>query len=144
RPVIQRIMTEGAGVLRSAASLAEAAAGLDALAAEAADGRRPRQRSEDAGHGAAGKTGQPGVESWETTNLHLVARALVAAAQRRTETRGCHWREDHPGRDDVRWSRHLVLSLLPGGARSSPLPEGAGAGAAPAEEAPKAPHHGDS
>ena len=31
----------------------------------------------------------------------LVARVLVAAARRREETRGCHWREDRPDRDDA-------------------------------------------
>ncbi|QPP07214.1 L-aspartate oxidase [Streptomyces bathyalis] len=94
RPDIQRIMTGGAGVLRSEASLAEAAARLDALPA-----------------GTAHKPADPGVETWETANLHLVARVLVAAALRRTETRGCHWREDHPGRDDAAWRRHLVIGV---------------------------------
>ncbi|MEU8349859.1 hypothetical protein, partial [Streptomyces sp. NPDC048845] len=25
--------------------------------------------------------------------------------------RGCHWREDHPDRDDSGWRRHLVVRL---------------------------------
>ncbi|PLW65897.1 L-aspartate oxidase, partial [Streptomyces sp. DJ] len=37
--------------------------------------------------------------------------ALVAAARRREETRGCHWREDRPDRDDAAWRRHLLLRL---------------------------------
>nr|WP_206322922.1 L-aspartate oxidase [Streptomyces sp. HNM0575] len=94
RPVIQRVMTSGAGVLRSAASLADAAARLEALPAATAH-----------------KPADPGVETWETANLHLVARVLVAAALRREETRGCHWREDRPHRDDASWSRHLVVGL---------------------------------
>ncbi|MCP9961625.1 L-aspartate oxidase [Streptomyces somaliensis] len=100
RPRVQQVMTLGAGVLRSAAGLAEAAERLDAVddGAFAGDGR-----------GAAG----PGVESWETTNLLCVARALVAAARSREETRGCHWREDHPDRDDAAWRRHLVVRLRP-------------------------------
>jgi L-aspartate oxidase len=91
-------MTGGAGVLRSATSLSEAAALLDALPADTAH-----------------KPADPGVETWETANLHLVARVLVAAALRREETRGCHWREDHPARDDAAWSRHLVVGLLDAG-----------------------------
>ncbi|URN17143.1 MULTISPECIES: L-aspartate oxidase [Streptomyces] len=100
RTRVQHVMTLGAGVLRSAASLAEAAERLDAVHAEAlgADGR-----------GAAG----PGVEAWETTNLLCVARVLVAAARSREETRGCHWREDRPDRDDPAWRRHLVVRLRP-------------------------------
>ncbi|MCA1219492.1 L-aspartate oxidase [Streptomyces sp. 8L] len=95
RTRIQRTMSAGAGVLRSAESLRTAAAELDAV--------RPRE-----------KAAEPGVEAWETTNLLVVARALVAAARRREETRGCHWREDFPDRDDAHWRRHLVLGLAPG------------------------------
>ena len=39
--------------------------------------------------------------AWETTNLLTVGSALLAAAQEREETRGSHWREDHPDRDDT-------------------------------------------
>ncbi|MFV2120705.1 L-aspartate oxidase, partial [Streptomyces sp. Act-28] len=103
RARVQRVMTLGAGVLRSAASLAEAAEQLDAIHQEALGG----------GEGGGHKTAEPGVESWETTNLLCVARVLVAAARRREETRGCHWREDHPDRDDDAWRRHLVVRLAP-------------------------------
>ncbi|MFE4870129.1 L-aspartate oxidase [Streptomyces sp. NPDC056682] len=92
---VQRIMTAGAGVLRSADSLAEAADRLEAI--------------RDDEHKAA----VPGVEAWETTNLLLVARVLVAAAAAREETRGCHWREDRPDRDDASWQRHLVVRITP-------------------------------
>ncbi|MFE5870569.1 L-aspartate oxidase [Streptomyces roseifaciens] len=96
RPEIQRIMTEGAGVLRSRESLERAAAELARI-------------DED----AAAALEAPGTESWEATNLLLVARVLVAAALRREETRGCHWREDRPDRDDTAWRRHLLVTLLP-------------------------------
>ncbi|MDW6061654.1 L-aspartate oxidase [Streptomyces sp. FXJ1.4098] len=100
---IQRIMTAGAGVLRSAESLAHAAAQLERVHDEAADTLR-----------RDGKTAEPGVDTWEATNLLLVARVLVAAALRREETRGCHWREDRPDRDDPAWRRHLLVTLGPG------------------------------
>jgi L-aspartate oxidase len=83
RPELQRTMTEGAGVLRSADSLATTGKVLAALA----------DRTSSA----------PGPESWETTNLLTIATALVAAAERRAETRGSHWREDFPDRDDAHW-----------------------------------------
>ncbi|MFF4869972.1 L-aspartate oxidase [Streptomyces sp. NPDC000961] len=102
RTRIQRIMTNGAGVLRSEASLREAADALDALHEEAVAGG-----TDDS------KAAEPGVDSWETTNLLCVARVLVAAARRREETRGCHWREDRPERDDAHWRRHLVVRLTP-------------------------------
>ncbi|MFI8963616.1 L-aspartate oxidase [Streptomyces sp. NPDC053493] len=96
RRAVQRIMTRGAGVLRSAESLAEAAGALDLL-----------RRGAEEDHKAA----EPGVDAWETTNLLCVARVLVAAAAEREETRGCHWREDFPDRDDQDWRRHLVVRL---------------------------------
>ena len=83
-------MTLGAGVLRSAASLGQAARTLEALGA---------RRSQE-----------PSPEAWETTDLHTVATALVAAAARREETRGAHWREDFPDADDA-WRGHLVTTL---------------------------------
>ncbi|MER6117006.1 L-aspartate oxidase [Streptomyces sp. A0642] len=103
RGTIQRIMTRGAGVLRSADSLARAAEELEDL-----------HRSAFLKAGAAEpKVAVPGVEAWEVTNLLLVSRVLVAAARSREETRGCHWREDRPERDDENWRRHLVVRLTP-------------------------------
>ncbi|MFE7894169.1 L-aspartate oxidase [Streptomyces sp. NPDC057412] len=102
RFAIQRIMTEGAGVIRSEASLTEAAERIERLRAEARDALLEN-----------GKTAEPGVDTWEATNLLCVARALVAAARLRQETRGCHWREDRPDRDDTAWRRHIVVRLNP-------------------------------
>ncbi|GGW68800.1 L-aspartate oxidase [Streptomyces griseoloalbus] len=102
RFTIQRIMTRGAGVLRSEASLAQAADRLHQLHTDARDALDEN-----------GKTAEPGVDTWEATNLMCVARVLVAAARRREETRGCHWREDRPERDDTAWRRHIVVRLNP-------------------------------
>ncbi|CAM5464732.1 L-aspartate oxidase OS=Streptomyces albaduncus OX=68172 GN=FHS32_005349 PE=3 SV=1 [Streptomyces griseoloalbus] len=102
RFAVQRIMTRGAGVLRSEASLAEAADRLHRLHADARDALDEN-----------GKTAEPGVDTWEATNLLCVARVLVAAARQREETRGCHWREDRPERDDTAWRRHIVVRLNP-------------------------------
>jgi L-aspartate oxidase len=91
RADLQRAMTEGAGVLRDAGSLATTAKIVADLA----------QRRTDAA----------GPDTWETTNLVTISAALVDAADRRAETRGCHWREDYPARDDehwqVRWANRL-------------------------------------
>ncbi|MGC5536234.1 L-aspartate oxidase [Streptomyces sp. SR-10] len=102
RTAIQRTMTRGAGVLRSADSLAAAAEELEALHRDAA--------ADAEGPGGA-KAVVPGVDAWEVTNLLLVSRVLVAAAREREETRGCHWREDRPDRDDAHSRRHLVVRI---------------------------------
>ncbi|MDG4794335.1 L-aspartate oxidase [Micromonospora sp. WMMD1082] len=88
-PVLQRAMTRGAGVLRSATTLATTATELVELGA----GR-----------------GTPRTADWEATNLVTVAATLVAAAYARRETRGCHWREDY-GSADERWQGHLVGAI---------------------------------
>ncbi|MGW7444805.1 L-aspartate oxidase [Kitasatospora sp. NPDC054795] len=109
RAEIQRLMSRGAGILRSAASMADTAAGLALLAEQAY------------AHVAEEKPADPRVETWEAANLLLVATALVAAAAQREETRGCHWREDFPERDDAHWRRHLITTLAAtGGPVSTP------------------------
>lgn len=77
----------GAGVLRSHVSLQ---ATRDQLAAIATDDRRAC------------------TEEWENTNLLVVATLIARAADIRTETRGSHWRVDHPRRDDRRWRCRVV------------------------------------
>jgi L-aspartate oxidase len=99
RRELQEAMTAWVGVLRSAAGLAEAAILLDKL--------------------AGNTTELVDQESWETTNLLTVSTALAAAAALREETRGSHWREDFPDRDDNRWAGHFDSVLVDGTARVS-------------------------
>ena len=91
RRPMQQVMDVEAGVLRSADSLALAAGSLQRL-------------------GEAGGA-HPSTEDWETTNLHQIATVLVRHAQLREETRGSHWREDFPDRDDDRWRVRLVTRM---------------------------------
>ena len=44
----------------------------------------------------------------EAQNLCILAELLVEAAQLRRETRGVHWRTDHPTRDDAHFLAHIV------------------------------------
>lgn len=88
---MQQAMDADSGVLRSAASLERAASALAEV-------------------GMAGGA-RPSTEDWETTNLHQIASILVSHALRRQETRGSHWREDHPDRDDEHWRVRLVTRV---------------------------------
>ena len=90
RAELAHAMTTGAGVLRSKQSLADTGELLAELATRT--------------------TTIAGPAVWETTDLHAVATALVSAAARREETRGAHWREDHPDAADS-WRGHLVTTL---------------------------------
>ncbi|MFJ8000261.1 L-aspartate oxidase [Streptomyces sp. NPDC096310] len=113
RAGIQRVMSQGAGVLRSAASLEAAAAALEAVFQQAPPPGADHPTDPEPPAGSPGKAAVPGVDAWETTNLLCVARVLVATALERAETRGCHWREDRPERDDTDWRTHLVARLAP-------------------------------
>jgi L-aspartate oxidase len=94
RGPLQETMSTHAGVLRSATSLSAAVEDL----AKLGDGRS-----------------KANLDSWEATNLLTVAGALVAAAVRREETRGCHWRDDFPdARDEFRG--HFLAGIDPTGA----------------------------
>ncbi len=91
RRSMQQVMEIDAGVLRSADSLEHATKEL-------------------AEFGVA-TDAQPSTEDWETTNLHQISTLLVRQALMRQETRGSHWREDFPDRDDARWRVRLVSSV---------------------------------
>ena len=47
-------------------------------------------------------------DEWRHRNLMTVARLIARAALRREESRGGHYREDFPRRDDQRWKLHVV------------------------------------
>lgn len=90
RAELTEAMTAGAGVLRTAASLDATLAALDRIGNRASIAPNPL--------------------TWQTTNLHTVATALVTAAGCREETRGCHWREDY-AEADPSWHGHLLASI---------------------------------
>jgi L-aspartate oxidase len=98
RPDLQAVMTEQAGVLRTADGLATAVRELTALAE---------------------KAGEIETDAWEVTNLLTISTALAEAARLREETRGSHWREDFPGRDDERWAGHVDAQMTASGLRLS-------------------------
>ncbi|KAB2808213.1 L-aspartate oxidase [Pimelobacter simplex] len=91
RRELQETMSSRVGVLRSAPGLAEAGVVLDKLAGHAAE--------------------TVDQASWEATNLLTISAALADAAALRQETRGSHWREDFPERDDAHWAGHFDVRM---------------------------------
>jgi L-aspartate oxidase len=84
---VRRLMTERVGVVRSGEGLAEAVAELERLDGVPGDpgpGRR------------AVASGAPGPAAFEVANLVQLGRAVAELALRREESRGGHWRSDHP------------------------------------------------
>jgi len=87
RPALQELMSQHAAVTRSAAGLTTAAGSIAALAASLG-GAHPYEV--------------------ETRNLLTNAALMTAAALVREESRGTHFRNDHPERDDMAWRGHTV------------------------------------
>jgi L-aspartate oxidase len=94
RDELEELMTDRVGVLRSAEGLAEAAERLAKLAERTTD--------------------EVDQASWEATNLLTIGAGMAEAAARREETRGSHWRDDFPERDDERFAGHFDARLLDG------------------------------
>jgi succinate dehydrogenase flavoprotein subunit len=57
------------------------------------------------------------LEAVELGFLLDLAEALVVSARARTESRGGHFREDYPVRDDRNWLRHSLASRTAGGVK---------------------------
>jgi L-aspartate oxidase len=89
RDQLQRVMIEGAGVVRDAETLSRAGMAVDAMAA-ALGGAIPKDRAEG-----------------ELANLVTAAGALLRSAVVRRETRGAHARSDYPVASE-QWRRRII------------------------------------
>jgi L-aspartate oxidase len=90
RRQVASILWEGVGILRSATSLVASREELGHLAARIGSGLLHRRLL-------------------ETRNMALLGDAIAISAEYRTESRGAHYREDFPVRDDARWRRPTYL-----------------------------------
>jgi L-aspartate oxidase len=89
RETIQQVMSEFVGVNRTEEGLARAGAVLEELSGLLdVNLRRPAEL--------------------EVQNMITLATLTTHAARYRTESRGAHWRDDYPARDDGHWRVHTA------------------------------------
>ena len=98
---LQRTMDQHVGVVRNDAGLAEAIATLETMEADmlpvmtvASDDRIGNY---------------DWVEALEVSSMVRLGRAIAGAARLRTESRGAHYREDHPDPDDGAWRKNILI-----------------------------------
>jgi succinate dehydrogenase / fumarate reductase flavoprotein subunit len=106
RADLQTAMDRKAGVYRTDNLLEEMESDLDAL--------RERYRRVWVQDTSSGYNTDL-VEAVELGFLLDLAEALVVSARARTESRGGHFREDFPKRDDENWLKHSLAWKTPGG-----------------------------
>ncbi len=100
RNALQELMTERCSVFRDGKGLREALERLNEL----------KQRYETVmvdDHGKAFNTDI--MDAVELESLLGLAEAILVSADARKESRGAHFREDHPERDDVNWLQHTLI-----------------------------------
>ncbi|MCA1691177.1 MAG: succinate dehydrogenase flavoprotein subunit [Actinobacteria bacterium] len=101
RASLQAEMTDKASVFRTDESLSAVMATVDDLR-----DRFPEVTVDDKGS----RFNYDLTEALELGFLLDLAQALVAGARARTESRGAHFRDDFPKRDDAGWMRHSLVS----------------------------------
>lgn len=93
RASLKSLMGRLVGVQRDAAGLREAADQVDSFSAFV----MKRQFTEEVG--------------WELQNMLCCAQMMTRSALMRQESRGVHFRLDHPEPDDAHWRRHLTVRV---------------------------------
>jgi succinate dehydrogenase / fumarate reductase flavoprotein subunit len=106
RTELQDHMMDKASVFRTEESLSEMLTVLDGL----------KERVERVGIDDKGGVFNYDItEALELGYLVDLAEAVVVSARARTESRGAHWRDDHPIRDDANWMKHSMVTRQPDG-----------------------------
>jgi succinate dehydrogenase / fumarate reductase flavoprotein subunit len=100
RLALQEVMTADCSVFRQEQGLKNALATLWDLE------HRARNISID---NTASRYNTDLIDALELQNMLPIAEAIAASALNRTESRGAHWREDYPQRDDERWLKHTLI-----------------------------------
>ncbi len=108
RAAMQEIMTDRCSVYRNAKDLERALEELRTL----------KDRFEDVAVDNKGRDFNTDVlEALELESLLGLAETIVMGAIARKESRGAHFREDYPDRDDANWLRHTLIQKTADGPR---------------------------
>jgi len=100
RRKLSQVMWDDAGILRTAESLARARTTLNSLAvAVSSMGAGAKDR----------RYNLTWMDRLNLENLILVSQAICAAADARTDSRGAHFREDHPEVSELAASHYTVV-----------------------------------
>ncbi|MCM0020143.1 MAG: FAD-binding protein [Tagaea sp.] len=113
REALYDTMWEEVGIVRDAASLARGRKALDGFAAGLARA------------GVADATREYAMtwQDWlNLDNLTLVSKAIAEAAEARTDSRGAHFRADHPETGDLATSRYTVVRMTGDALRTTTEP----------------------
>ncbi|MBU2552590.1 MAG: succinate dehydrogenase flavoprotein subunit [Proteobacteria bacterium] len=100
RAALQKTMMEDCALFRTEAGLERALGIVDDL-----ESRYRRATIDD----PSSRYNTDLIEALEMGNLLALARATLVAARTRTESRGAHFREDFPERNDAQWLKHTLV-----------------------------------
>ncbi len=106
RQALQRVMMDDCSVFRHEQGLKKAL--------EAVRGLREKARNISVDY-VGNRYNTDLMDALELGNMLLLAEAIVASALNRTESRGAHFREDHPERDDEHWLKHTLVQRADSG-----------------------------
>ena len=98
---MQQIMTDKVGIFRTGEDLTQAVTELQQLL--------ERSRHIGLRHKAAGANPELAT-AYRTQKMLKLALCMADGALQRTESRGAHFREDHPQRDDARWLKRTLAT----------------------------------
>lgn len=101
RREIQAVAAERVGVLRTGPALQEAVDRLENLRMDALP--RVYSRTRDRHYN------REWVECLQVENMHTTLSSIAASGLARQESRGAHYRRDHPTTDNQRWLRNTVV-----------------------------------
>lgn len=100
RQELKQVMWQKAGVVRDAAGLQQAGDQVSAL--------------EERCHDIPVNSGRELMEKVKLASMLTVAQVVVCSALQRTESRGSHYRQDYPHRDDQHWLHHVTVASKDG------------------------------